>query len=152
MKSNKLCVVLDTNILMVSFLPHHKHFWLYKALENGHFTLLLSNEILEEYYEKIAERYNMVIADMLTFALPNLKNTVQVSPTYRFLLIKADPDDDKFVDCAIAGNADFIVTHDGHFNVLKSIAFPVVEIVTIEEFKGILDEYLKNTEGGTLSD
>ena len=152
MKSNKLCVVLDTNILMVSFLPHHKHFWLYKALENGHFTLLLSNEILEEYYEKIAERYNMVIADMLTFALPNLKNSVQVLPTYRFLLIKADPDDDKFVDCAITGNADFIVTHDGHFNVLKSIAFPVVEIVTIEEFKGILDEYLKSTEGGTLSD
>ena len=151
MKSNNLCVVLDTNILMVSFLPHHKHFWLYKALENGRFTLLLSNEILEEYYEKITERYNMVIADMLTFALPNLKNTVQVLPTYRFLLIKADPDDDKFVDCAVAGNADFIVTHDGHFNVLKSIAFPVVEIVTIEEFKDILVEYLKNTEGGTLS-
>ena len=77
---------------------------------------------------------------MLTFALPNLKNAVKISPTYRFLLIKADPDDDKFVDCAIAGNADFIVTHDGHFNVLKTIDFPVVEIVTIDEFREILNE------------
>ena len=138
MKTNNLRVVLDTNVLMVSFLPHHKYFWLYEALENGQFTLILSNEILEEYYEKIAERYNATIADMLTFALPNLKNAVKISPTYRFLLIKADPDDDKFVDCAVTGNADVIVTEDKHFNILKTVSFPVVEVVTIEEFKEIL--------------
>ena len=143
MKNNELRVVLDTNILMVSFLPHHKHFWLYEALENRRFTLLLSNEILEEYYEKIAERYNTSIADMLTFALPNLKNAFKVSPTFRFLLIKDDPDDDKFVDCAVAGNADFIVSHDNHFNILKTIVFPVVEVITIEEFREILNEQLR---------
>ena len=110
MKNNNLRVVLDTNILMVSFLPHHKHFWLYEALENQLFTLLLSNEILEEYCEKIAKSYNTPLADMITFALPNLKNTAKISPTFRFLLIKDDPDDDKFVECAVAGNADFIVS------------------------------------------
>ena len=140
MKNNNLRVVLDTNILMVSFLPHHKHFWLYEALENGQFTLLLSNEILEEYSEKITERYNSVIADMIAFALSNLKNTLKISPTFRFLLIKADPDDDKFVDCAVAGNADFIVSHDNHFNILKTIDFPVVEVLTIEVFRDIFNE------------
>ena len=140
MKNNNLRVVLDTNILMVSFLPHHKHFWLYEALENQRFTLLLSNEILEEYYEKIAKRYNPSIADMITFALPNLKNTAKISPTFRFLLIKDDPDDDKFVDCAVAGNADFIVSHDKHFDILKTIDFPVVEVISIEEFREILNE------------
>ena len=140
MKNNNLRVVLDTNILMVSFLPHHKHFWLYEALENQRFTLLLSNEILEEYYEKIANRYNTTIADMLTFGLPNLKNTAKISPTFRFLLIKDDPDDDKFVDCAVAGNADFIVSHDKHFDILKTIDFPVVEVISIEEFREILNE------------
>ena len=138
MTTNNLRVVLDTNVLMVSFLPHHKYFWLYEALENAQFTLILSNEILEEYYEKIAERYNTALADMLTFALPNLKNAVKISPTYRFLLIKSDPDDDKFVDCAVTGNADFIVTQDKHFNILKTVAFPIVEVVNIEEFKEIL--------------
>ena len=140
MKNNNLRVVLDTNILMVSFLPHHKHFWLYEALENQRFTLLLSNEILEEYYEKIAKRYNPSLADMITFALPNLKNTAKISPTFRFLLIKDDPDDDKFVDCAVAGNADFIVSHDKHFDILKTIEFPVVEVISIEEFREILNE------------
>ena len=140
MKTSNLRVVLDTNILMVSFLPHHKHFWLYEALENQRFMLLLSNEILEEYYEKIANRYNTTIADMLTFALPNLKNTTKISPTFRFLLIKDDPDDDKFVDCAVAGNADFIVSHDKHFDILKTIDFPVVEVISIEEFREILYE------------
>lgn len=140
MKNNNLRVVLDTNILMVSFLPHHKHFWLYEALENQRFTLLLSNEILEEYYEKIANRYNPTIADMITFGLPNLKNTAKISPTFRFLLIKDDPDDDKFVDCSVAGNADFIVSHDKHFDILKTIDFPVVEVISIEEFREILNE------------
>lgn len=140
MKNNNLHVVLDTNILMVSFLPHHKHFWLYEALENQRFTLLLSNEILEEYYEKIANRYNPTIADMLTFGLPNLKNTAKISPTFRFLLIKDDPDDDKFVDCAVAGNADFIVSHDKHFDILRTIDFPIVEVISIEEFREILNE------------
>ena len=140
MKNNNLRAVLDTNILMVSFLPHHKHFWLFEALENQRFTLLLSNEILEEYYEKIANRYNPTIADMITFGLPNLKNTAKISPTFRFLLIKDDPDDDKFVDCAVAGNADFIVSHDKHFDILKTIDFPVVEVISIEEFREILNE------------
>ena len=144
MTTNNLRVVLDTNVLMVSFLPHHKYFWLYEALESGQFTLILSNEILEEYYEKIAERYNTSLADMFTFALPNLKNVVKVSPTYRFVLIKADPDDDKFADCAVTGNADFIVTQDKHFNILKTVDFPVVAVLTINKFKELL--FFKNLE------
>ena len=140
MKTNKLRVVLDTNVLMVSFLPHHKHFWVYEALENQLYTLILSNEILEEYYEKIAERYNPNVADMISFGLPNLKNAVKISPTYRFTLIKDDPDDDKHVDCAVAGNADFIVTHDKHFDVLRTIEFPIVKVITLEEFRKILND------------
>ena len=77
---------------------------------------------------------------MITFALPNLKNTAKISPTFRFLLIKDDPDDDKFVECAVAGNADFIVSHDKRFDILKTIDFPVVDVITIEEFREILNE------------
>ena len=51
-----------------------------------------------------------------------------------FHLIEADPDDNKFVDCAICGNAELIVTNDAHFNVLKSIGFPIVEVKSIQEF------------------
>ena len=49
-------------------------------------------------------------------------------------LIKADPDDNKFVDCAIVSGAKCIVTEDKHFRVLDSISFPHVDIVGIDAF------------------
>ena len=113
----------------------------FESLENAEFTLILSNEILEEYAEKITERYEQVVAEAILENMVNLKNVEKIEPSFRFLLIKDDPDDDKFVDCAIAGNVDFIVTHDKHFNVLKDIPFPKVETLKIDEFKDILDNW-----------
>ena len=55
-------------------------------------------------------------------------------PHFRFRLIEADPDDNKFVDCAIAASAKYLVSEDHHFNKLKDIAFPHVDVVTIEQF------------------
>ena len=49
-------------------------------------------------------------------------------------LIQADEDDNKFVDCAIVANARYIVTEDHHFDVLKSIPFPSVDVIGIDEF------------------
>ena len=42
--------------------------------------------------------------------------------------------DNKFVDCAIAGNARYIVTEDHHFDVLKEIPFPKVAVINIDDF------------------
>ncbi len=50
------------------------------------------------------------------------------------ILLENDPDDNKFVDCAIAGAADFIVTDDKDFNVLKNISFPKVAVLSSDEF------------------
>ena len=43
-----------------------------------------------------------------------------------------------FVDCAIAANADFLVTNDTHFNILKTIAFPKVNTISLQEFIPLL--------------
>jgi len=61
-------------------------------------------------------------------------------PYFHFNLISVDPDDNKFVDCAIIANADYIVSQDAHFNVLKTINFPKVNVIRIEDF---LKELLK---------
>ena len=45
-----------------------------------------------------------------------------------------DKDDDKFVDCAITANADYIVTEDSHFDHLKQIPFPKLNVLTLDEF------------------
>ncbi len=49
-----------------------------------------------------------------------------------------DPDDNKFVDCAVAGNAHALVTEDRHFQVLKEQEFPRVRTLSIEGFQGLL--------------
>lgn len=62
---------------------------------------------------------------------PNLR---RFDPHFSFGLITADVDDNKFVDCAVVSNADFIVTEDHHFDVLKSVPFPHVTCIGINEF------------------
>lgn len=61
---------------------------------------------------------------------------------FSFGLIEADKDDNKFIDCAVAANAKCIVTEDNHFNVLKRIPFPKVEVVGINDFVGYLQRWL----------
>ena len=63
----------------------------------------------------------------------NNPHTQFITPYFRFKLIVADPDDDKFVDCAVAANAKYVVTDDGHFDVLKQIDFPKVDIVGLDD-------------------
>ena len=48
--------------------------------------------------------------------------------------ISVAPDDNKFVDCIIIANADYIVSLDTYFDILKTIAFPKVNVIRIEEF------------------
>ncbi len=68
----------------------------------------------------------------------NSSNTQLVNTYYNFNLIEADPDDNKFVDCAIAANAELIVTEDHHFDILKRISFPKVCIVGLDKFVEML--------------
>ena len=67
-----------------------------------------------------------------------LSNVKYIDPHFRFQLITADPDVNKFVDCAIAANAKYIVTEDHHFDVLKDIPFPHIEVISIEQFLDML--------------
>ena len=63
-----------------------------------------------------------------------LTNVQLVDPHFRMGLITADPDDNKFVDCAFAAGADYLVSEDNHFSVLRSIPFPQLNLVTLDEF------------------
>ena len=54
-------------------------------------------------------------------------------------LITEDPDDNKFVDCAFAANADYLVSNDRHFDILSKIPFPHLNLVTLDKL--ICDNY-----------
>jgi len=94
----------------------------------------VSNEILMEYEEILSEKTSPSFADAIIQALLNRKNLVRVSPVWRFNLICQDPDDNKFVDCAVCGQAEFLVSNDKHFGMLRNVSFPPITLVTIQEF------------------
>ena len=53
---------------------------------------------------------------------------------YHWDLITVDPDDNKFVDCAFAAGATYIVSDDSHFDILRSVAFPQLLVLKLKEF------------------
>lgn len=140
MKANKLTIVLDTNVLLVSLPPRSPYYPIFAGLVAGSYDLALSNEILAEYEEQIAVRYDDQTVKYLLDALGMLPNVRMVTPFFRWQLMINDPDDDKFVDAAIAVNADLLVTNDRHFDVLKKVGFPRVAIATAQSFRELLSE------------
>ena len=94
----------------------------------------VSNDILEEYEEVLCRNINPKVARIVLAYIQILPNVKFIDPHYSFGLIKADEDDNKFVDCAIASNAIFIVSEDKHFKELENISFPRVEVIGIDDF------------------
>ena len=146
MKTNNLKIVFDTNVLLVSISPHSQYHWIFEHLISGSFDLFITNEILMEYEEIIGERYNKQMVNDIFELLLALPNVYQIIPHFKWNLITADPDDNKFVDCFVASNAYCIVTHDKHFNILKQIDFPKIKICKIRYFRNKLFKNLKINE------
>ncbi len=130
-------VILDTNVLLVAIGKHSKHRWLFDGFLNKRFNLLISNEILEEYAEIIANRADEFVSNSIISLLLNSENVTKVDIYFHWQLIVNDPDDNKFVDCAVSGVVDYLVTEDHHFNLLKSTEFPSIKVVSIAEFQEI---------------
>ena len=131
-------VALDTNVILRAISSKSEYTILLDEVYLQTYSLVVSTEILLEYEEKITEFYGKNIAkDFLDFLII-LPNVEKVDAFFQLNIIQADPDDNKFVDCAFVGNAHYIVTDDKHFNILKSINFPKISVITAENFKQIL--------------
>ncbi|MDQ1354659.1 MAG: uncharacterized protein QG657_4968, partial [Acidobacteriota bacterium] len=111
-------LVIDTNVLVESISsgsPYHK---IFRSIIDGTNNLIISNEILLEYFEIFERIYSKQTIREISIFFNYSPFILKNNPHYRFNLIKVDEEDNKFVDCAICGNCDRIVTSDHHFNVL----------------------------------
>lgn len=131
-------IVLDTNCLLVSIPSKSPYRSVFDELLKNKYTLLITNEILSEYREIIAEKANEKVAENIAELLMALKNVERTEVFFRWNLIEQDKDDNKFTDCAVSGNADFIVTNDKHFQILKKIKFPKLVVLSLAQFVEIL--------------
>lgn len=91
-------------------------------------------EILEEYEEIIGKKITPGVARNVVEAIARLSSTCYQEAYFHFGLIEKDVDDNKFVDCAIASEAEYVVSNDAHFKVLKKIEWPKVEVLSLEQY------------------
>lgn len=129
-----MVVTIDCNIFVMSLTSRSPYHIIYKSLIQQKYTLVLSGEILLEYEEVIQRKYNVSTANALVSLLKELPNVHFQNTYYKWHLISIDEDDNKYVDCAIAGSANYLVTQDKHFQILKTINFPKVNVISIDEF------------------
>ena len=131
-------IVLDTNCLLMSLSRRSPYYPVWRGFVDGKYTLCVTNDILTEYEEILSEKVGAEIASNVLKAILDLPNTRMVQVFFHLHLIEADPDDDKFVDCAFKSNAHYIVSEDHHYDVLKQLSFPRIDVIGIDEFLKVL--------------
>lgn len=134
-------IVLDTNCLIQVIPNRSRYHIVWESLLRGENILCVTNEILEEYVEILQRLTDFETAELVVKTIINSPFVERINPYYHFQMIESDPDDNKFVDCAIAAGARYIVTNDKHYDVLKYTPFPTVEVITFIRFS----EFLRGT-------
>ena len=121
-----MTVVVDTNVVLGAFSEGHPNRPIVEAWLTGELRWAVTTEILLEYEEILRQRSGSVRAEkamQLIDVMMSVGFCQRVIPQFRWNVIRNDPDDDKFADCAIASEADFIITEDGHFAALNGLGF-----------------------------
>ena len=126
-----MIVVLDTNVFVSALLspagPPAEiiHHW-----EANEFDVVISTHLLRELegalgYPRVVKYLKLTQEEIRTF-LKNLATIATVvEPELRLAVIEKDPDDNRILECAVAGNASYIITGDKH-------------LLEIKEYQGIV--------------
>src|SRR5580765_4891752 len=133
MNITALKIVLDTNILIAIIGRRSPYRWIFDALIDGRLSLCVSTDILYEYREILERKTSQEVAENILNFVDIHPATLKTTIYFKFNLLD-DPDDNKFVDCFIASNAEFIVSNDGHFQKLKGLGFPQISVLKLDEF------------------
>ena len=124
-------VVIDTNIFVSSFFGGNPR-RIIDLWKSERITLCLSKDILDEYIE-VLQRIGLKeeLAELLSLFGKGY-NMLFTTKTPKIKAIMADPDDDKFIECAVALKAEVIITGDKAMQLLKE--YQVIKILSPQQF------------------
>lgn len=124
--------VADTNVLVSGLLFNGlPRTFVNHATAEG-FTLVTSEELLDELSEKLSHKFHFDAADTRVF-IGKIRQIAEIaSPNFRLDAVPDDPDDNRVLECAVAGEAEYIVSGDKHLLRLRSHAG--IWIVTVRQF------------------
>lgn len=125
-------IVADTNVLisalMFAGLPGA---FLQLGLERQ-FTLVTSKALLDELAEKLVAKFGMSEPDARAVQSRLESAGDLIEPKFTLHVVKDDPDDNRVLECAVAGKADFVVSGDRHL--LRVGEYDGIPIMTVRQF------------------
>lgn len=126
-----MIVVLDTNVVISSLLAStSKPAEIFGFWEAERFDVAISPHLLDELrraiqYLQVAKYLKMSDDALNEFLRRYAMFAIYVEPQIKLEIIKDDPDDNRVLECAVTGNASFIITGDKH-------------LLNLKEFRGIV--------------
>jgi len=125
-------VVIDTNVFISSFfggIPRK----IIDLWKDGRITLCLSQEIVEEYIE-VLSRLGVDDDEIrkLTKLFAENYHSIFTAKTPKLSIVKDDPDDNKFIECAVALDCKIIISGDNHLKSIKK--YISIDILSPREF------------------
>lgn len=135
-------IVLDTNVYVAVALHGEFSEDIIEIITTASdITVIISEEILLELQQKLKEKFNWLQEDVDLFISKIRKITEIVDVIEKVNVVKRDPDDNKILECALAGKADLIVTADQDLIKLKS--FKGIGIIHPKTLTWTLPDYFK---------
>ena len=131
-------VVLDTNVFISGI--HWKGICelLLRKWINNEFQVIISPEIIEELLRVLKIFKIPMEEDKINFWKQLLiEKSTLVYPTIKLQVVRNDPDDNKFIEAAIDGGANFIVSQDKHLLSIRK--YEEIKIVNPKEFLELLN-------------
>lgn len=115
-------IVLDTNALVSALLFSGVESQLVRLWQGGSVTLLISRPILDEYLRVLAyPKFKLTRSEIRGLIEGEVLPFVEiVHPTQRVKAIKSDPSDNKFLECALAGQAEVLISGDKQVLALRT--------------------------------
>ena len=125
-------VVADTNILISAFLfVGLPRVFLDRGLA-GAFSLVTSSALLNELDEKLSGKFAVPESKARAFLSQLKSKAAVVNPSFVLDAVSDDPDDNRVLECAVEGKADFIVSGDRHL--LRLGSYEAIAIVSVRQF------------------
>ena len=125
-------VVLDTNVYISALMFGGPPGSLLDLALLQSFLLVISPALLDELDEKLRLKFEVAAEDVAIIRAKLESIAEIVSPDIVLHVMEDDPDDDRVLECALKGSADYIVTGDRHL--LKLGGYEAIPIVTVRQF------------------
>lgn len=125
-------VVLDTNVFISGI------FWAGASREiidharEGRVIAYISDKIIQEIREKLLKKFHLSVEEAEFFIIDIQTYTELTEVTTKIKVVEADPTDDKFIECAVSCDADFIISGNHHLLELKN--YKGIKIISPRQF------------------